>query len=182
MFFIIGMRRSGTSILMDVIQSHPQIGNVEFEPHPLWYAVEMSYFSRFKYLDWVNKEMHRFTSKEGLHGAKFALNSGTKALEWVMLKDKFKDAKFIFITRNEEDVWKSLYRLDKDIMRGVVSHEEHLMSHTRINNQFEEFVHKEPERAVIVSYEGLRQNPDGEMEKVWQLLGVNNHSIKGMIR
>ena len=46
LFFIIGLRRSGTSILRTLMLRHPDIGGIEFEPHDLWNAIELKHFPR----------------------------------------------------------------------------------------------------------------------------------------
>lgn len=180
MFFIIGMRRSGTSILRQVIGSHPSIDDIWFEPHPLWYAVMLETFSRYKHLGWVREELDLFN--QYADGAKFALNPGTQALEWKQLIKTFPEAKFIFIERDQKEVYESYYKADYDSLRGVVSKEEHYLSHARLNYQFFSFTEQHPEKAVLISYENLCKEPDKAMEPVWKLLGINNHSIASQIK
>ena len=47
-FFILGMRRSGTSILREIVASHPEVDECLFEPHDLWHAIMMDHFKRFE--------------------------------------------------------------------------------------------------------------------------------------
>jgi len=180
MYFVIGMRRSGTSIFREIVQSHPDVASCLFEPHDLWAAVDLAHFSRFKNLEWVNSTIDKFNRAN--IGAKFALNSGTKALEWIWLDKTFNKPNFLFIRRCEEDTWNSVYKQDKDSVRGIVSHKEHRLTHERIYDQFARFCVRNPDRACMIDFEDLVKKPDQTMKTVWKTLKVKDHSIKHMIR
>ena len=129
-FFIIGMRRSGTSILRKLLLKHPDISDIEFEPHSLWNAVDILHFDRFQnsmrygqYYSEAKMMVKNFTwagVQKKHYGAKFALNPGTKALEWQWLHRTFPEAKFIFIQRKCEDNWNSFKKQDAQSFRGMM--------------------------------------------------------------
>ena len=131
LFFIIGLRRSGTSILRTLIAKHPEVGSIEFEPHPLWNAMDILHFPRFtkprqdvygQYVQIARILVENFR-KQGQfkwHGAKFALNPGVKALEWRWLYKTFPTCKIIFITRDLQNTWKSYVKQDKDSFMGMI--------------------------------------------------------------
>jgi len=170
LFFIIGLRRSGTSILRELLSRHPDIGNIEFEPHPLWNAVDLNHFSRFKDLSYVKSTIEQFRKQgqgDKWHGAKFALNPGTKALEWIWLPKTF-DSKIIFIIRNLEDTWKSVYKQDKDSVRGIIDKRAYDIL---AGNLVMGFMRHEASPCLI-SYEKLVINADKELEKIWRFLNI----------
>lgn len=169
LFFIIGMRRSGTSILRSLLMNHPEINDIEFEPHPLWNAVDLSHFPRFELLPYVKETISEFKGKgsgEKWHGAKFALNPGVKAMEWVWLPQVFPEAKFVFILRDRGDTYKSYYKEDCDKLRGYIPE--------RIYNPFFDFIVNtfHHSQSVKISFEGLVKNADVELEKACDLLEI----------
>ena len=175
LFFIIGMRRSGTSILRTMIESHQEIGTVEFEPHPLWNAVDLAHFSRFQSLPHVKEELSRFreAEKDGRwHGAKFALNPGTKALEWKWLLATFEGAKIIFILRNRNDTWKSVYKQDVDSFRGIIRKEAYDILFDDLVSGFRAYVNHNPTHSCILNYENLITDTNNELTAAWKLLGI----------
>lgn len=165
------MRRSGTSILRSLLMNHPDIKDIEFEPHPLWNAIDLHHFDRFKTLPYVLETIEKFRSEgsgDKWHGAKFALNPGVKAMEWVWLPRVFPEAKFIFIVRNREDTYASYHNEDKDKLRGCIPE--------RIYTPFFHFIvntFKHPESAMV-NYDDLFGNGDAELENVWDLLGIKH--------
>ena len=46
--FIIGMRRSGTSILRKLVELHPEVERIEFEPNELLEVCERIGITRYK--------------------------------------------------------------------------------------------------------------------------------------
>jgi hypothetical protein len=171
------MRRSGTTIIMNCIRSHPQIKGVECEPHDLWFAVSLYGFGKFHDLSWVRDRVDRFGG-----GAKFALNAGNEALRWHKLYKIYPNAKFIFVKRHEYQVWRSAEKCDKNKIGGVVSHTEHQLSHANLCEQFADFVKQNPSKATMVDYNKLVVDPDTEMQKTWNVLGVDKHSIAKMVK
>ena len=176
LFFIIGLRRSGTSILRELLLKHSQIKDIEFEPHPLWNAVDLNHFTRFKDLPYVRSTIEKFRKQgEGdkWYGAKFALNPGVKAMEWVWLDKTFPEAKFIFIYRNLKDTFKSYYKQDKDAVRGYVPEEIYHPFANLIHKTFIDRFSPFDNREQPILYESLIKNPDEELKKIWWLLGIS---------
>ena len=173
LFFIIGLRRSGTSILRELMLKHKDIREIEFEPHPLWNAVDLNHFARFKNLPYVWSTIERFRkqgeSLKGWYGAKFALNPGTKALEWIWLPKTFPGSKIIFIIRNLEDTWKSVYKQDKDSVRGIIDKRAYDILASNLVCAFM----RHEESACLISYEKLIENADKELEKAWNHLDIS---------
>jgi hypothetical protein len=191
LFFIIGIRRSGTSILRTMISRHPEINGVEFEPHPLWAAIDILHFNRFKsdklyspYYSICNeivKRFNRFGEKQW-YGAKFALNPGTKALEWVWLKKRWPEAKFIFIVRNLNNTLNSFAKQDKDSVRGMINHGSWMDQASSLIGDFHREC-KKSHNSALITFESLLKNPDIELNKVWDLLGIDKiDGFKFMVR
>lgn len=183
LFFIIGLRRSGTSILRELMRLHSGIKGVEFEPHPLWNAVDLNHFSRFNSLPYVRSTIEEFEKKgmeDKWYGAKFALNPGTKALEWVWLPKTFPESKIIFITRNKEDTWRSVYKQDVDSTRGIINKKAYDILTDDLINNFSNYQGAH----CFISYEKLVENADKELMKIWNLLeikpitGLNKRMVK----
>lgn len=183
-FFIIGMRRSGTSILRTMILDHPDVAGIEFEPHPLWHAVDMAHFARFKNRPEV-KEIEKFRQKAAgkCYGAKFALNPGVKALEWIWLDKTFPGSKFIFIIRDVRDTYKSYLKQDRKSVRGVIPQQAYFDLHGHTISTFLKFNEENRERSCVVYYERLVENPDIELIKVWDLLETGiKFGYKSMVK
>lgn len=180
LFFIIGMRRSGTSILRTLLMKHPDIKDIEFEPHPLWNAVDLSHFERFKNLSHVQSRIAKFKragAGERWHGAKFALNPGVKAMEWVWL-DKIFNPKFIFIVRKKIDTFKSYEKQDRNSIRGYLPQEIYFPLWKFHVHDFLKYHTGNPSKSTIIYYEDLVKDADKELEKVWKLLKLE--PLKGM--
>jgi len=176
MFFIIGIRRSGTSILRELMMKHPEIRSIEFEPHPLWFAVDMSHFSRFKDMPFVKDELMRFKrecSMDKWYGAKFALNPGVKGLEWKWLPKLFPEARFIFLFRGVEANWKSYKKQDKDSVRGMIPINAYRQMHSQLYESFEEYWINNPETSTVLQYERLLNKPDQGTGYAFSVLGLD---------
>ena len=174
LLFIVGLRRSGTSILRNLLIRHMMINDIEFEPHDLWAAIDLNHFKRMMdkpdNRQWVTNKIKAFgdKGKRGkYHGAKFALNPGTKALEWVWLKKTFPKAKFIFIVRDLNNTWKSVYKQDRDSVRGIIDKKAYDIMATDLVIDFMK------SDSPVVRYENLVANADKELLKVWNYLGLN---------
>jgi len=170
------MRRSGTSILRTLLLKHPEILGIEFEPHPLWNAVDLAHFERFKNHLGVQEAIKGFKAKgkgDGWHGAKFALNPGVKAMEWVWLPRTFPEAKFIFITRDHEARWQSYYKEDKDAVRGYIPKHLYFPLSELIEQGLRDFHLKNGGKCCFVQFERLLDNAEEELKDVWELLEIN---------
>jgi hypothetical protein len=188
LFFVIGLRRSGTSILRQLVMRNPGISGIEFEPHDLWAAVDLSHFDRLmknpEIRKWVKITIHPYTiTRDKWHGAKFALNPGVKALEWVWLDKTFPGCKFIFIQRNLKSTYNSYYNQDKQSVRGVIDKIAYFILAEKLIINFGNYVRSNPGRACLIDYETMLDNPDAELSKVWKLLNIKPITgLKKLIR
>jgi len=180
LFFIIGIRRSGTSLLRELIMKHPQVMGCEFEPHDLWAAVDLNHFPRLikkhNVSKFVTSTINKFIENGQIahargkwYGAKFALNPGVKALEWIWLKKTFPDAKFIFITRDINSTWRSYENQDKNSIRGLISKEAYCIEAQRLINNFAK---NKTSDISINPYERLLRDPDRTMCDYFMSLGL----------
>jgi len=178
LFFIVGVRRSGTSILRTLLLKHPGIISIDFEPHPLWFAVMMQHFDRFNDEDVWKKIVSNFKAKgnRGYYGAKFALNPGIDALDWVWLDEVFNRPKFIFIKRSLMDSYKSYWSVDRDIRRGAIDENSYFPAFAFVQETFERFNCENPGRSCIIRFEELVENPDKELRKATRILDISNLS------
>ena len=172
-FFIIGARRSGTSILRRIVSLAPEIENILFEPHPLWHAVMMQHFRRFQGPG-HQKVVDNFhpKGKGTILGAKIALNPGIDAMDWVWLPRVFKGAKFIFIKRNPKDNYASYYHADRDSVRGMITERVYSPMYQWIWGSMFDFWKHNQARAMIINYDKMIDNPLEEISRIWPFLGV----------
>lgn len=175
LLFIIGLRRSGTSILRKLVLEHPQVLDIKFEPHELLFACRTSHISRYRDSDYHKKVINKYKNANYSKyiGAKIVGNPGIEANNWRWLNRHFPNAKFIFIKRNPEDTYASWYKMDKESVRGVCNYEMYKDWYDLINNSFIDFVNKNKDRSCLLSYENLVENADKEMLKVWNTLKVS---------
>ena len=169
--FVIGMRRSGTSILRTLLDMHPDI-ELLFEPHELLFTCQSIHIPRYKRSQYHIDTLNKFkNSNKKYFGAKIALNCGIEAMNWRWLEDKFDKPYYVFIIRKAEDTFNSWFELDKKIgVRGVVPYDMYLPWWKHINHSFYDCVKANPERAIMVSYKDMIQDADSELEKVWDML------------
>jgi len=141
-FFIVGVRRSGTSILRTLLLGHPEIKGIDFEPHPLWFATMMQHFDRFNNEKVWKSIVSEFKSKgnKKCHGAKFALNPGIDALDWVWLDEVFEQPRFIFIKRRLQDSFRSYKNVDREIRRGAIDENSYIPAFAFVQKTFDKFV------------------------------------------
>lgn len=153
---------------------HRDIEGIEFEPHPLWFAVDMNHFNRFNTIPYCQKLLTDFVErgKDGWYGAKFALNPGVKAMEWAWLPKTFPNAKFIFIYRNSVDTYKSYYKQDKNAVRGCVPEDIYFQFFGFLKRGMDTYCSNKPKMAVSVHFENLVNDTDITMFPVWELLGI----------
>ena len=172
LIFIIGMRRSGTSILRKLIMRHHEIENIEFEPNELLEVTERIDIQRYRTIPFFKDTLDRFYNHEKYYGAKLALNPGIEAMRWKNLILKYPDAKFIFIKRNSNSTYES-WANNETSKRGICSYEMYKSWWNFINLSFMEYSTKNPFKAIILDYEHLIKDVDNEMKKVWKFLGIN---------
>jgi len=173
LFFIVGMRRSGTSILRDLILKHPQVDKILFEPYELWHSIRVSHLARYKNDPYVKKIIQDFrNSSVKYKGAKFALNGGIEAMTWRRLALVFPEAKFIFIIRDAEQTYNSWVGQDKNSVRGLCSKDLYMGFRNHIVDSFINFQEQNKAKSCIVLYKDLVELTDFPMEQVWGTLGV----------
>lgn len=185
-FFIIGVRRSGTSILRKLIIKSVSVKDILFEPHPLWFAAMMQHFDRFNGKDFYKKTLEKFKDRRNgkLYGAKFALNPGIDALDWVWLDEVFDKPRFIFVTRKLMDSFRSYENVDKNIHRGAISEEAYIPAFAFVIRTFKKFANEHSNRSLIIRYEDIVKNADHALAPAWKLLearpvkGLNKHIEK----
>lgn len=178
--FVIGMRRSGTTILSELIRKHSEVGVIEFEPYELFQACALSEIRRYNDVAYFQKTIERYKrhNPKRYFGAKFALNPGIEAMKWRLIAQVFPKAKFVFIKRGIKDTYDSWINVDKNSVRGICSFEMYLPWYWHIVESFIEFCKTNLRKATIIDYEDLIRNADSEMERVWKILELE--SIKGL--
>ena len=166
--FLMGMRRSGTSILRDLMNKHPDI-QLEFEPYELFYTVATSEMGRYKAQSLRQEVLKQYTTQSiKWYGAKFAFNPGIEAMKWKCFNTVFPNAHFVFIIRNPKDTYASWVKQDKNSVRGICDYPMYMNWHYHITQSFED----KSIKSTIIKYEDLVNNADKEMLKVWNLLNV----------
>ena len=181
--WIIGMRRSGTSLLRELINSHPEVNTILFEPHELLFTVQSIHIKRYSNNPYHLQTMEKFNQDNGKwHGAKVALNAGIEAMNWKWLDEKFNKPKYIFIQRDPSHTYQSW--IDNETSkRCICSYEMYLPWYKHINNSFEEFVKNNLDRSCIINYERLVIDVNREINKAWSILGLNPiNSLANKIR
>lgn len=172
-FLIFGMRRSGTSILKTIISKSKGVEKVLFEPHNLWRSLMNLHFKRLDSpRDRQAVAEFAQASNGKCVGAKFALNPGIDALDWIWFHKVYPEAKFIFIVRNVEDVYLSYLEADKDSIRGAMPFETYSPMYHWVLGWLVHYHETFPEKSCIVRYEKLIENPNEAMEPVWKLLDI----------
>ena len=173
-FVILGMRRSGTSIMRKIIAASPDVDTMLFEPHPLWHSVMMKHFKRFRGPEHHKRvEAFRNSGRGGkVAGVKWALNPGIDALDFIWLERVFPEAKFVIVFRDEDDTYQSYVNLDKNARRGAVPKHIYMPMFKWLEGCLWYFVDSHKDKAIAVNYERVVEDPEKEMAKVWKLLGI----------
>jgi len=173
-FFIIGIRRAGTSVMRQILSASEDISGVLFEPHPLWHSIQMQHFKRFKSPE--HQAVLESFKKIGSHGkyvgAKFALNPGIDALDFLWIPRMFPQAKIIFMTRNINDVYQSYLNADKNTKRGAIPQTIYDPMFRWLEGWLWHIYDTTPDRTCWIHYDKLVENPLGEMEKIYACLGI----------
>jgi len=182
-FFIIGLRRSGTSIFRNLILKSPDIIDIMFEPHELMHAAQLLKIPRYKKSGYYPKVIRKFNQLPKWSGAKIALNPGIDAMDWVWLYKKFPNTKFLFIIRNVDSNYKSYYKADTNTFRGTIPQSIYKPFHKVMNNGFKKFHSTHPEASAIINYDKMLVDVDQEICKAWDLLKIKSPgSLKLMIK
>ncbi len=167
--FLMGMRRSGTTILQQLMNRHSDI-KLEFEPYEVFYSVATSEIPRYRKQALQQQVLHQYKNNPTKwYGAKFAFNAGIEAMKWKLFNKEFENVRFVFIIRNPLDTYNSWVKVDKNSVRGICSYEMYLPWWKHITDSFR----TELTTSVIINYEDLVKDADKEMDKVWNLLEVS---------
>jgi len=179
--FLLGMRRSGTSILRRLVSASPDVKFILFEPHDLYHSIMMDHFDRFRGPKHTEKILSFCPPPGKMIGAKIVFNPGVDALDWVWIPKTYPDAKMIFIKRDSEDTYQSYLKADKDSVRGVIPETVYSPMYQWIWGTMSSFARIFPERSLVLSYERLVENHQGELDKIWEFLGVRGTIIPDSI-
>lgn len=172
-FFIVGVRRSGTSIVRKLISMSDEIEAVLFEPHDLWHATMMLHFRRLRMPAHKQRiEDFREAGNGKWIGAKFALNPGIDALDWIWLSRVYPEAKFVFVVRNEDDCFNSYLNQDKNSVRGAIPQHIYSPAFNWLVGVLAYYARTEKDRACLIHFDKLIDDADKELAKVWKLLDV----------
>jgi len=176
-FFVLGMRRAGTSILRRIISKSPGVDKCLFEPHEIFYAASLAQIQRYKDHPFVVNTLRKFKSQanssSGRIGAKFPLNPGTHGMQWKYLNSTFPTCQFVFIIRDIDDNYASYKQQDKKSVRGYIE-DRYVYDYfyNRFNAEFMEFTKANPERGIMFSYDSLVENGGNILDPLWPFLGV----------
>lgn len=191
--FVVGIRRSGTTMMRHLIQLLPE-AKVIFEPRHIWWSITQGHLERFQETPAALQPAFQFDKflrdGDGIRGAKFALDPGVGAFYWRHLRDytqpggRFLDPLFVFIRRNQQDTYASYIAMDKDSVQGTVSEDIHHYFWDRLYLDFEAHVEMNPDRAVVVEYEDILEDPVTALQPMWLMLGItpDNTALREMIR
>ena len=172
-FFIIGIRRSGTSIVRRLLAMPPEVEKILFEPHDFWHSMMMQHFRRFQgQFHQIVIDNFRPQGKKTIVGAKFALNPGIDALDWRWIPDIYPGAKIIFIARNEADTFASYFKADKDSLRGIVTDRQYSPMFQWLTGSFFDFWQHNQDRSIILNYDNLIKDPAKILAPAWDLLRI----------
>lgn len=176
--WLIGMRRSGTSFMRQVLCKAPGV-DLLFEPRDLWFAVTQGHLRRFKFNPSVTGAFDRFESS-GATGAKFALDPGIGAFYWKHLPLRYRGSRFVFIRRRQKPTYASYAKTDGGSVQGIVPADIHRWFWTELYGQFADFAAENPAAAVLIEYEDVLRDADTACEPLWRLLG--SRPAPGVVR
>lgn len=174
LLFLIGIRRSGTSICRHLLMSHPQITHIEFEPHDLMFVTSTQHLNRYKNSQYHIDTVNRFKNKiNKYYGAKIVINSQLGGIRWKWLHKYFPEAKFVFICRNIQDTYKSYAKTDAKVLAGISPYYIYKYWYNQIIESFKTFHKEYSEKSCIIHYEHLVNDADNTLIPVWKLLQLN---------
>lgn len=171
--FLVGIRRSGTSICRTLLMKHPQIKKLEFEPHDLMFSICTKHLTRYKQSKYHIDTIERFKqNKNQYYGAKIVINPALGYKRWIWLNHYFPDAKFIFIMRDKENTYKSYVKTDKKMIAGISPKHIYDYWYDLTLKSFQDFCYINPEKAIMIQFENLVKNADKTLKSIWNLLNV----------
>jgi len=179
--FIIGMRRSGTSILKNLVERHQEVGEIKFEPHELLFSAQTIHIKRYSKSEYHKKALNQFCGKTKWTGAKIALNAGIEAMNWKWLEEKYENPHYIFIKRKCYNTYQSWIKNETSV-RGICPYNLYSPWWEHINKSFNDFVDNNPQRSCMINYDNMLINPDIEFNKIRTLLNLSYIDISNKIR
>jgi len=185
--FLIGIRRSGTSICRQLLIQHPCIQKLEFEPHDLIYVMSTMHLQRYKNSLYHINTIDRFKKNvDKYYGAKIVINPALGFKRWIWLNKFFPNAKYIFIIRDKENTYKSYVKTDAKVIAGVSPKFIYDYWYDETIKSFQEFCYRKPEKSIIFTFENLVLDADKTLAPVWNFLnipkleGLNSQMVKPM--
>jgi len=178
--FLLGMRRSGTSLLRRLCNMAPGT-ELLFEPHELWFAITHSQIKRYEdepLVKGVLEKFRKFCCTKRNAGFKYVFNPEIRAFEWPILDKYYPEARYIFIRRKQRDTYRSYFDQDKKAIRGTVPSHIHRYFWTQFYAQAERFVEANKDRSVLVEYEDLVLTKGGNLGQVWKLLDTATIDVR----
>lgn len=172
--FIIGMRRTGTSILRRILEVGTG-GCFLFEPHEMWFAIRRAHIERITrtaaFIE-AKKAIKKHFDAPGICGVKFAFDPGIEMFEWRWIEKRFRSPRYVFIRRNRRDTYASYYKHDRDTVRGVTP--DHIHSHywAALYEDLSQFTKAHQRRAIMIDYEDLVLRPLDTLTLVFEHVGV----------
>jgi len=170
-FFVLGMRRSGTSFLRQLIMENPDIKNVLFEPHELIFAAQSIDIKRYRKSEYHFNALQQLESKDLWMGAKIVGNPGIEFFNWKWLAMKFPEAKFVFIRRDVNSTYNSWIK-NETSPRGTISLPMYHDWWRETYNAFYLFMAANPDRCCHIEYEDLLKDVNKELTEVEELLKI----------
>lgn len=182
-FIILGLRRSGTSILRTLITKSPTVKNILFEPHEIFHSVQLLKIGRYKKSKYHQRIINQFLSTPKLTGAKLVVNPGVDALDWIWLDSALKEPTFIFIVRNPNSNFASYKKADAKVRRGVIARDAYMSLYNQITDGFKRFAKQNPKRSIIINYDQMLIDVDKELSRAWEILNAKPPmSLKNLIK
>lgn len=171
--FIIGLRRSGTTITQKLIEKHPKVEKLLFEPHELLFCASTNHLIRYKNSEYHQQVLDSFRNHENYYGAKIAINVGVEAGKWNHIIRNFPEARVIFTKRNAQDNYNSWLREDTKTVHHTFDFKTYYTLWEICNREFEAYHIENPDKSCIINYENFVQNTDIELNKVWSMLEID---------
>jgi hypothetical protein len=183
--FVLGMRRSGTSLLRRLVEQGTG-GKILFEPHDIWFAIRRGHLERIRktraFQEAVRHCRQAWRGHE-VFGAKFAFDPGIEAMEWRWLQKRFKKPKFICIYRNLVNTYNSYIKEDAEALRGVARMQEHTETSLRLQEDWHAGSIKQPEKFSYITYEDLAEDPEFILrECVFDFLNVTPENLDALVK
>lgn len=185
--FVIGFPRSGTTLLDQVLDSHPRIQTMEekkillqieneiFDPYEeylaTWQSLSAEQIQKLQDTYFQQADMFLSRQKGSLLVDRNPNNTIRAALAWRM----FPDAKFILAIRHPLDVCLSCFMQDFEINPANVNFltlEDSVHFYKKVMELWRLFVERLPLNYTIVRYEDIVTDLEGEAHRLLDFIGV----------